>query len=198
MTGHRLIPLPSICERPRSSRGLRVSSFEPRLKAQEFGLWHPLDSWLIPHLEPLEGSARGIDCVSMRAALHSKVSVRRLHPQAKTGWNVARSSGLNARRRMRAPDKQKKVKPTRFGEANPKGMRHPRSPPRFKGAPPACCSTPPKLGDSLQLDSATVYLFSLGYRKSSASFDDTHDLFFAYSAMLHSQVLPSHWRRPRR
>jgi hypothetical protein len=47
---------------------LRVSSFEPRRKAQEFGLWHPLDSWLIPHLEPLAGSAPGIDCVSMRAA----------------------------------------------------------------------------------------------------------------------------------
>jgi hypothetical protein len=66
--GRRLIPLPSICETPRSSRGLRVSSFEPRLKAQEFGLWHPLDSWLIPHLEPLAGSALGVDCVSVRAA----------------------------------------------------------------------------------------------------------------------------------
>jgi hypothetical protein len=67
--GRRLIPLLSICETPRSSPGLRVSSFEPRLRAQEFGLWHPLDSWLIPHVEPLTGSARGIDCVSMRAAL---------------------------------------------------------------------------------------------------------------------------------
>src|SRR5689334_16820126 len=67
--GRKLIRLPLICETPRSSRLIRVSLCGLPLKVQEFGLWPRLDSWLIPYLELLAGSAPGIDYVSRQAAL---------------------------------------------------------------------------------------------------------------------------------
>ena len=122
MPGRRLIPLPSICETPRSSRGLRVSSFEPRLKAQEFGLWHPLDSWLIPHVEPLAGSAPGIDCVSMRAALlREGVDAGEGSSPGRSGVEHRTSSGVNANAECGHRQAKKSQNPHPLVRQTPKG-----------------------------------------------------------------------------
>lgn len=103
--GRRPIPLPLICETPRSSRRPRVSSCGHRLKAQEFGLWLRLDSWLIPHLEPLASSAPGIDYVSIRVRYMRGKQSQNPHPLVKqTPKGCATQDHVIASRMLHPPE----------------------------------------------------------------------------------------------